>query len=463
MGFGDRASGSTGVDTEAYELKPSAALLARAAAGLARPARARPRVLDVGCSDGQFGALVRAPGPPRRPASTWSSTRASAERLDDVHRGRPQPGPARPTPRQLRRDHRRRHPRARHRPGDAARGPRATHLAPGRRDPGLGAELRPLVPPRPGRPGPLRLRPARPARPRPRAVLHARAASSGWSNACGLRVVERGRVGSPVDVLDRGGETVRVPGRARRRPRPTARPPRVWPTHVRLPVPLPAGDRFEARLAPAATVVASTAEQRRRPSSRRRPRLPPGSCSNFGTDLGRRPSRCGYASNFFEAQARAFLDGHLAVPPGSMGIEGFVIDGTHLHVLRSVPGAAADPGAAGHPRLRRPDDLVSMLLAWVRVRGDDHPAGVAGAPGRARAGPAGHPARGGARRRSSWPASPAAPCSPSTPRCRGSTTRSTCGRPRSSSRRRTGWCGSALEPTGRAVAWLGVVALCARR
>ncbi|WP_204163801.1 bifunctional glycosyltransferase/class I SAM-dependent methyltransferase [Nocardioides solisilvae] len=58
MGLGE---GSTGVDTAAYELKPSAHSshgvlldwLERAAPG---------RVLDVGCSDGEFAALVRAHG-----------------------------------------------------------------------------------------------------------------------------------------------------------------------------------------------------------------------------------------------------------------------------------------------------------------------------------------------------------------------------------------------------------------
>lgn len=58
MGFG---MGTTGVDQAAYELKPSAhsshgRLLAWTST------YARSRVLDVGCSDGQFGALVRAQG-----------------------------------------------------------------------------------------------------------------------------------------------------------------------------------------------------------------------------------------------------------------------------------------------------------------------------------------------------------------------------------------------------------------
>jgi SAM-dependent methyltransferase len=59
MGFGD--SGTTGPDVDAYELKPSAysshGVLLRWLSAV-RPAR----VLDVGCSDGQFAALVAAHG-----------------------------------------------------------------------------------------------------------------------------------------------------------------------------------------------------------------------------------------------------------------------------------------------------------------------------------------------------------------------------------------------------------------
>ena len=62
MGFGIGPTGMTGVETEAYELKPSphsshGRLLAWT--GQLKPGA---RVLDVGCSDGQFGALVRQQG-----------------------------------------------------------------------------------------------------------------------------------------------------------------------------------------------------------------------------------------------------------------------------------------------------------------------------------------------------------------------------------------------------------------
>ena len=58
MGFG---SGSTGLDETAYELKPSPhSSHGRLLGWLGR--RSPARVLDVGCSDGQFGALVREQG-----------------------------------------------------------------------------------------------------------------------------------------------------------------------------------------------------------------------------------------------------------------------------------------------------------------------------------------------------------------------------------------------------------------
>ena len=85
----------------------------------------------------------------------------------------------------------------------------------------------PLVPPRPDRPGPLRLRPAWPAGPWPPAVLHpaeietliARAACGSSSGAT---------VGTPFDIFEEGR---RAPGRHRTRIDPAAT--RVWPRMFR--------------------------------------------------------------------------------------------------------------------------------------------------------------------------------------------------------------------------------------
>ena len=48
-------------------------------------------------------------------------------------------------------------------------------------------------------------------------------------DACGLHIAERDVVGSPVDVLDRGGSPS-PPGRLAARPASTGRPPVSWPT-----------------------------------------------------------------------------------------------------------------------------------------------------------------------------------------------------------------------------------------
>lgn len=52
---------------------------------------------------------------------------------------------------------------------------------------------------------------------------------------------------------------------------------------------------------------------------------------DFGTNLGRTALSLQYASNFFELQADAFRHGHLYVPTGSLGIEGF-IHGGHTYM-----------------------------------------------------------------------------------------------------------------------------------
>ena len=50
-----------------------------------------------------------------------------------------------------------------------------------------------------------------------------------------------------------------------------------------------------------------------------------------------------FAANFFDLQARAFLDGDLAVPTDSLGIEGFVIDGRTFMYFPPFPALLRIP------------------------------------------------------------------------------------------------------------------------
>ena len=214
MGFGiGTAPGMTGVETEAYELKPSphsshGRLLAWT--GQLKPGT---RVLDVGCSDGQFGALVRQQGH-RVDGVDLVKHEGVGERLDnfieaDVSEGLPYDIETYDVviagdilehvvdPETLLKNLR-------------------DHLDPG-------GEIMVSVPnfahwyPRGkvafGRfdydqRGPLDHTHVR---------FFTRRTFERLINDCGLVIVERDVVGSPVDVLDRGGRDLRVQGGARRR------------------------------------------------------------------------------------------------------------------------------------------------------------------------------------------------------------------------------------------------------
>ena len=43
------------------------------------------------------------------------------------------------------------------------------------------------------------------------------------------------------------------------------------------------------------------------------------SLTDYSNDLGRKGNPFGFASDFFDIQGRALMDGHLAVPPGASG------------------------------------------------------------------------------------------------------------------------------------------------
>ena len=219
MGFGRAASAVAPTD-DRLRAQAVHALLARRAARLARPPRPAARVLDVGCSDGRFAELRPRPGPPRRPASTWSSTRASPS--GSTRSSRPTSTTALPadsaatttwsspatssstssTPSAARRTSRDRL---------AAGGeilvsvPNFGHWYPRGRVASAGSTTTSA-----GRSTTATCG-SSPAAP-----------SSASSTTCGLRIVERGTVGSPFDVLERGGDDARAaPGGRAAPPGPT--------------------------------------------------------------------------------------------------------------------------------------------------------------------------------------------------------------------------------------------------
>ena len=61
------------------------------------------------------------------------------------------------------------------------------------------------------------------------------------------------------------------------------------------------------------------------------------------TDLDRTANPLGYASNFFDFQARALMDGHLWVTPGSLGIEAFHVDGREYMYFGPFPALLRIP------------------------------------------------------------------------------------------------------------------------
>jgi hypothetical protein len=85
-------------------------------------------------------------------------------------------------------------------------------------------------------------------------------------------------------------------------------------------------------------------------------------------DFGLRPLRgmtaSGVNANFFELQARALFHGHLDVPPGSLGIEAFVVDGRHYMYFGPFPALLRMPILLLTDRLDGRLTAVSMLVGW---------------------------------------------------------------------------------------------------
>jgi len=85
-------------------------------------------------------------------------------------------------------------------------------------------------------------------------------------------------------------------------------------------------------------------------------------------DFGFRPARVagpqGIASNFYDIQARALMHGHLSVPTGSLGIEGFVIDDRTFMYFPPFPAVLRIPVLMITDRFDGRLTAPSMLLAW---------------------------------------------------------------------------------------------------
>ena len=85
---------------------------------------------------------------------------------------------------------------------------------------------------------------------------------------------------------------------------------------------------------------------------------------DFGLNPLRRASAHGFASNFYDLQARALLDGHLWVPDQSLGIEGFVVDGRTFMYFPPLPALLRVPVLTLTDRFDGRLSAPMMLLAW---------------------------------------------------------------------------------------------------
>lgn len=81
-------------------------------------------------------------------------------------------------------------------------------------------------------------------------------------------------------------------------------------------------------------------------------------------DMTRTAMAAGYFSNFYDLQARAFLAGRLDVPTGSLGIEGFIVDGRTYTYFAPLPAVLRMPILAVTDQLDGRLTLASMALAW---------------------------------------------------------------------------------------------------
>ncbi len=85
---------------------------------------------------------------------------------------------------------------------------------------------------------------------------------------------------------------------------------------------------------------------------------------NVSRDLGR-TATSGFFSGVYEVQARAFLDGRIAVPDGSMAIEGFIRDGSTYMYFPPWPALLRLPVLMTTREFDGRLTLLSMGLAWI--------------------------------------------------------------------------------------------------
>jgi hypothetical protein len=86
---------------------------------------------------------------------------------------------------------------------------------------------------------------------------------------------------------------------------------------------------------------------------------------DFGLDPLRRAGTHGFASNFYDIQARALLDGHLWVPDQSLGVEGFVVNEHTYMYFPPLPALLRAPVLLLTDRLDGRLSAPMMLLAWL--------------------------------------------------------------------------------------------------
>ncbi|WP_395694572.1 hypothetical protein [Nocardioides sp.] len=86
---------------------------------------------------------------------------------------------------------------------------------------------------------------------------------------------------------------------------------------------------------------------------------------DFSTSLTRTANALGYASNFFDFQARALIHGHLDVPRGSLGIEGFVEHGKEYMYFPLWPALLRIPVLKTTTEYDGRLTVISMALGFV--------------------------------------------------------------------------------------------------